>query len=78
MDELAVLDGDKYLLQLRGVRPFLLDKYDATQHPFYKETGEYDYRNRLDIKKFVNHGLYAKKGKIFTVLKMLNSVRNDS
>ncbi len=78
MDELAVLDGDKCILQLRGVRPFLSDKYDASKHPLYQETGEYDDRNRLDIKKFVNRGLTAKKGEIFTVIKMLNSARNDS
>ena len=72
IDELAVLDGDKCILQLRGVRPFLSDKYDITQHPLYKETGEYDDRNRLDIKKFVNRGLTAKKGEIFTVIKLLH------
>ena len=38
IDELAVLDGDKCILQLRGGRPFLSDKYDLTQHPLYKET----------------------------------------
>lgn len=78
IDELAVLDGDKCILQLRGVRPFLSDKYDITQHPLYKETGEYDVRNSLDIKKFVNHGLTAKKGEIFTVIKMLNNARLGS
>ncbi len=39
VDEIAVMDGDKCILQLRGVRPFLLDKYDVTQHPLYQETG---------------------------------------
>lgn len=62
IDELAVLDGDRCILQLRGVSTFLSYKYDVTQYPLYKETGEYDDRNRLDIEKFVNHGLTAKKG----------------
>ena len=63
IDGRVVLDGDRCILQLRGVSTFLSDKYDVTQHPLYKETGEYDDRNRLDIKKFVNDGLTAKKGK---------------
>ena len=53
-DELAVLDGGKCILQLRGVRPFLSDKYDLTQHPNYKLTSDYDPKNALDIEKFVN------------------------
>ena len=51
VDEIAVMDGGKCILQLRGVRPFLSDKYDATQHPLYKETGEYDERNKLDTQQ---------------------------
>ena len=53
-DELAVLDGGKCILQLRGVRPFLSDKYDLTQHPSYKLTSDYDSKNALDIEKFLN------------------------
>ena len=53
-DELAVLDGGKCILQLRGVRPFLSDKYDLTQHPNYKLTFDYDSKNALDIEKFLN------------------------
>ena len=53
-DELAVLDGNKCILQLRGVRPFLSDKYDLTQHPNYKYTSDYDPKNALDIEKFLN------------------------
>ena len=53
-DELAVLDGGKCILQLRGVRPFLSDKYDLTQHPNYKCTSDYDPKNALDIEKFLN------------------------
>ena len=53
-DELAVLDGDKCILQLRGVRPFLSDKYDLTQHPNYKLTSDYDPKNTFDIEKYLN------------------------
>ncbi|RAW54655.1 VirD4-like conjugal transfer protein, CD1115 family [Faecalibacterium hattorii] len=53
-DELAVLDGGKCLLQLRGVRPFLSDKYDLTQHPNYKLTSDYDPKNIFDIEKYLN------------------------
>ena len=53
-DELAVLDGGKCILQLRGVRPFLSDKYDLTQHPNYKYTSDYDPKNELNIEKFLN------------------------
>ena len=58
-DELAVLDGGKCILQLRGVRPFLSDKYDLTQHPNYKLTSDYDPKNIFDIEKYLN-----RKGKI--------------
>ena len=53
-DELAVLDGGKCILQLRGVRPFLSDKYDLTQHPNYKLTSDYDSKNTFDIEKYLN------------------------
>ena len=52
-DELSVMDGSKCILQLRGVRPFLSDKYDLTQHPNYKLTSDYDSRNWFDIDKFL-------------------------
>ena len=54
VDELAVLDGSKCILQLRGVRPFLSDKYDLTQHPNYKLTSDYDPKNTFDIEKYLN------------------------
>ena len=54
-DELAVLDGGKCILQLRGVRPFLSDKYDLTQHPNYKLTSDADPKNALDIEKYLSH-----------------------
>ena len=54
-DELAVMDGGKCILQLRGVRPFLSDKYDLTQHPNYKMTSDADPKNALDIEKYLSH-----------------------
>lgn len=57
IDELSVLDGGKCILQLRGVRPFLSDKYDLTQHPNYKYTSDYDKKNEFEIEKFLNHKL---------------------
>ena len=54
-DEIAVLDGSKCILQLRGVRPFLSDKYDLTQHPNFKLTADYDPKNTFDIEKYLNH-----------------------
>lgn len=68
VDELAVLDGRKCILQLRGVRPFLSDKYDLTQHPNYKYTSDYDKRNTFDIEKFLNRKLKLRKSDIFTVV----------
>ena len=70
IDELAVMDGAKCILQLRGVRPFLSDKYDVTQHPLYKETGEYDDRNKLDIQQFVHQTLRVKSGEMFDVVRI--------
>jgi type IV secretion system protein VirD4 len=70
VDEIAVMDGDKCILQLRGVRPFLSDKYDVTQHPLYKETGEYDERNKLDIQQFLHQGIKVKSGEMFDVVRV--------
>lgn len=70
VDEIAVMDGDKCILQLRGVRPFLSDKYDVTQHPLYKETGEYDERNKLDIQRFLHQGIKVKSGEMFDVVRV--------
>ena len=53
IDELAVMDGGKCIVQVRGVRPFLSDKYDLTQHPNYKLTADYDRRNWFDIERFL-------------------------
>ena len=67
-DELAVMDGGKCILQLRGVRPFLSDKYDLTQHPNYKLTGDYDKKNMFDIEKYLDHRLKLKPSDIYDVV----------
>lgn len=59
-DELAVMDGRKCILQLRGVRPFLSDKYDLTKHPNYKLTSDYDRRNEFNIEEFLSTKLELK------------------
>ena len=60
VDELAVMDGGKCILQLRGVRPFLSNKYDITKHPNYKYTSDFDKKNALDIERFLSHRLRLK------------------
>ena len=67
-DELAVLDGGKCILQLRGVRPFLSDKYDLTQHPNYKLTSDYDPNNTFDIEKYLNRKTKIHPGDEFIVV----------
>ena len=67
-DELAVLDGGKCILQLRGVRPFLSDKYDLIQHPNYKLTSDYDPNNTFDIEKYLNRKTKIHPGDEFIVV----------
>ena len=67
-DELAVLDGGKCILQLRGIRPFLSDKYDLTQHPNYKLTSDYDPKNTFDIEKYLNRKTKIHPGDEFIVV----------
>ena len=67
-DELAVLDGGKCILQLRGIRPFLSDKYDLTQHPNYKLTSDYDPKNIFDIEKYLNRKTKIHPGDEFIVV----------
>ena len=67
-DELAVLDSGKCILQLRGVRPFLSDKYDLTQHPNYKLTSDYDPKNTFDIEKYLNRKEKIQPGDEFIVV----------
>ena len=68
VDELAVLDGSKCILQLRGVRPFLSDKYDLTQHPNFKLTADYDKKNEFKIETFLSHRLRLKADDEFVVV----------
>ena len=65
VDELAVLDGGKCILQLRGVRPFLSDKYDITRHPNYKYLSDYNSRNTFDIEKYLSTKLKPKPDDVF-------------
>lgn len=67
-DELAVLDGRKCILQLRGVRPFRSDKYDLTQHPNYKYTADYDKKFTFDIEKYLDRRMKLKRDEIFDVV----------
>ena len=67
VDELAVLDGEKCILQLRGVRPFLSDKYPVWEHPNYKYTADYDEKNIFDIKKFIHRKMRLKASEEFDV-----------
>ena len=62
------MDGSKCILQLRGVRPFLSDKYDITQHPNYKYTADYDSRNTFDIEKYLNRKVRLKPDDVFEVI----------
>ena len=68
IDELAVMDGGKCILQLRGVRPFLSDKYDITQHPNYRYTADYDERNTFNIEKFLNRKMKMKPEEAYEVI----------
>ena len=69
-DEIAVMDGGKCILQLRGVRPFLSDKYDITKHPKYKMLSDYDKRNAFDIEKFRSRKLVVKPTQTFDLYDM--------
>ncbi len=66
-DELAILDGGKCILQLRGVRPFLSDKYDLTKHPNFKYTADYDKKNALDIAAYLSTQLKLKPDDAYEV-----------
>ncbi|MCD7711217.1 MAG: type IV secretory system conjugative DNA transfer family protein, partial [Firmicutes bacterium] len=67
VDELSVLDGGKCILQLRGVRPFLSDKYDITKHPYYKYLSDASERNTFDIEKFLSTKLKTKPDDVYVV-----------
>lgn len=68
VDELAVMDGSKCILQLRGVRPFLSDKYDLTKHPNYQLTSDYDQKNYFDIEKFLHRKLKLNMEDVYEVV----------
>ena len=59
-DELAVMDGSKCILQLRGVRPFFSDKFDITKHKRYKELSDYDKKNEFDVEAYMRHRMEVK------------------
>jgi len=67
-DELAVMNGSKCILQLRGVRPFLSNKYDLTQHPNFKYTADFDKKYTFDIEKYLNRRMKLKKDEVFDVV----------
>ena len=69
-DELAIMDGGKCILQLRGVRPFLSSKYDITKHPNYRYTSDYDKKNAFDIERFLSHQLKLKPDDAFEVYRV--------
>ena len=69
-DEIAVMDGAKCILQLRGVRPFLSDKYDITKHPKYKLLSDFDKRNAFDIEKYRSRKLVLKPTETFDLYDM--------
>ena len=70
VDELAVLDGGKCILQLRGVRPFLSEKYDLTKHPLFRLTADFDKKNTFDIEAFLDHRLKLRKNDVFDVVQV--------
>ncbi len=77
VDELAVLDGSKCILQLRGVRPFLSDKYDITRHSNYKYLADSDKKNALDIGRFLSAKLAIKKKEVFDVYEV-SSINSET
>ena len=70
MDELAVMDGGKCILQLRGVRPFLSSKYDLTQHPNYRYTSDANPKYAFNIEKYLSTGLKLREDDTYAVYEM--------
>ena len=70
IDELSVMDGSKCIVQVRGVRPFLSDKYDLTQHPNYKYTADADQKNWFDVEKFLSHRVVLKPDDEYEVIEV--------
>ncbi|MBQ9167814.1 MAG: hypothetical protein IJX67_05325 [Oscillospiraceae bacterium] len=69
-DELAVMDGTKCILQLRGVRPFFSDKYDITRHKRYKELSDYKDSNAFDVESYLRCELKMSRDEVFDVIEM--------
>ena len=69
-DELAVMDGDKCIFQLRGVRTFLSNKYDSTRHKRYKELADANKKNEVDVEKYLNYNLTFSKDTEFEMLRI--------
>ncbi len=70
IDELAVMDGSKCIVQVRGVRPFLSDKYDLTKHPKYYLTADADKKNWFDIEKYLSHKVKLKPDDVYDVIEV--------
>jgi type IV secretion system protein VirD4 len=70
IDELAVMDGSKCIVQIRGVRPFLSDKYDLTKHPKYYLTADADKKNWFDVEKYLNHDIMLKPDDVYEVVEV--------
>ena len=67
-DELAVMNGSECILQLRGVRPFLSDKYDLTKHPNFRYTADYGKKYTFDIEKYLNRRMKLKADDVYDVI----------
>lgn len=77
INAIAVLDGNKSILSLRDVRPFLSDKYDITRHPNYKYLADSDKKNALDIGRFLSTKLAIKKKEVFDVYEV-SSINSET
>ena len=78
MDELSVMDGSKCILQLRGVRPFLSNKYDLTKHPKFALTSDADERNLFDVEKYLSHKLTVKPNTVVEVYDCSETTEDDT
>ena len=76
-DELAVMDGDKCILQLRGVRPFFSSKFDITKHKRYKELSDFDKKNVFDVEEYMKHRLEIGEDEEFILFVMDGGVADD-
>ena len=77
-DEIAVMDGGKCILQLRGVRPFLSDKYDITKHPNYKYLSDFDKKNALPHCQVMNSRKRQPKRKIFVAAVLIGGLKQKN